>query len=311
MKILITGAAGYIGSSLVEILLRETSHHVLAVDNLMFNQSPFGSEFRNRQFRFFRGDVRNQSLIQRLVTDADVIIPLAALVGAPICEKEPAMAEAVNHDAVLNMLGSLSGDQFVIMPTTNSGYGKGGANGFCDEDSPLNPISKYAVDKVELEKRLMQHSSAVSFRLATVFGMSRRMRLDLLVNDFVYRAVNDGYVVLYEAGFRRNYIHVEDVCYTFLRAIERPEIYSGQIFNVGLSEANLTKSELCEEIQVQIPGFRYFESQGQSDPDQRDYLVSNAKLEATGWRPRVSLQAGIQELIRGYEVVKKMGHSNV
>lgn len=311
MKILITGGAGYIGSMLVEKLLRTTTHQITVVDSLYYGQSPFGSEFLNTRFKFVKGDIRDSALMNSLERKADIIIPLAALVGAPICKLDPVAADSVNKSAILDLFNRISEQQFIIMPTTNSAYGTGSENGYCDENSPLNPISKYAIDKVEVEKSLMNLKASVSFRLATVFGMSRRMRLDLLVNDFCYRAMTDGFMVLYEGHFRRNFIHVQDVVSIFIEAINCPDKYMSQIYNVGLSEANLTKIELCERIKKILPDFNYFTADYAKDPDQRDYLVSNKKLENTGWKPKIDLDTGIFELKNGLQSIKKIGHSNI
>lgn len=310
-KVLVTGAAGYIGTVMVERLLAANEFDVVALDSLMYGQTPFATEFSNQRFEFVNADVRDSRVVTEHANSADIIIPLAALVGAPICAKDPHTADAVNKAAVLEMFKNISKDQLVLMPTTNSAYGKGDNDNYCDENSPLRPISKYAIDKVEVENELMQLPNSVSFRLATVFGMSRRMRLDLLVNDFCYRAVNDRYLVLFEGHFKRNYIHVQDVVSAFESAITTPHLFVGEIFNVGLTEANLSKSELCLEIQKQIPDFNYFEAEFSKDPDQRDYLVSNEKIESLGWSPRVSLKDGIAELIKGFQMIKKHGFSNV
>jgi nucleoside-diphosphate-sugar epimerase len=234
-----------------------------------------------------------------LIKKADVVIPLAALVGAPMCSQDPVGATTVNHDAIVLMLKLLSKQQIVLMPTTNSAYGTGDKNNFCTEESPLNPISLYAKEKVGIEKELMQRGNAVSFRLATVFGMSPRMRIDLLVNDFTYRAVHDRFVVLFESSFKRNYVHVRDVSRVFQHAISNFDKMKGQIYNVGLSDANVSKRELCEHIQKQVPDFVFLDAPVGKDPDQRNYIVSNAKIEATGFKPMYSLDAGISDLIKG------------
>jgi nucleoside-diphosphate-sugar epimerase len=246
-----------------------------------------------------------------LMKDADIVIPLAALVGAPLCTLDPVGASTTNHDAITLMLKLLSKQQLVLMPTTNSAYGTGDENNFCTEESPLRPISLYAKEKVAIEKELMQRENAISFRLATVFGMSPRMRIDLLVNDFTYRAVNDRFVVLFEGYFKRNYIHVRDISRVFQHGIGNFETMKGQIYNVGLSDANVSKRELCEHIQRQIPSFVFLDAPVGKDPDQRNYVVSNAKIEATGFKPSVSLDSGIAELIKGYVMVKNSLYGNV
>jgi nucleoside-diphosphate-sugar epimerase len=246
-----------------------------------------------------------------LLKEADIVIPLAALVGAPLCNKDVVGADTTNKDAMFWLLNAVSKEQRIIMPTTNSAYGTGDENNFCTEDSPLRPISKYAVDKVAVEEKLMQHENAISYRLATVFGMSPRMRTDLLVNDLTYRAVNDGYVVIFEGHFKRNYIHVRDVCEAFLHAIYQFEEMRGNIYNVGLSSANVSKLELCEIIKKQIPNFTIVEGDIKKDPDQRNYIVSNEKLEATGWYPFHTLDDGVEELIKGYTYLKNNKYGNV
>jgi nucleoside-diphosphate-sugar epimerase len=246
-----------------------------------------------------------------LLKKADVVIPLAALVGAPLCNQDPVGATTTNRDAILMMLEHLSPSQWVLMPTTNSAYGTGDKDNFCTEESPLRPISRYAIEKVEVEKHLMQHRNAISFRLATVFGMSPRMRIDLLVNDFTYRAVNDRFVVLFESAFKRNYIHVRDVSRAFQHGLANFEKMKGQIYNVGLSDANVSKRELCEIIARHVPGFVFLEAPVGKDPDQRNYIVSNAKIEATGYRPAHSLDAGVAELVKGYTMIRNTLHGNV
>jgi len=232
-------------------------------------------------------------------------------VGAPLCNQDPVGATTVNHDAITLMLRMVSPSQRVLMPTTNSAYGSGDDNNFCTEDSPLRPISQYAREKVAIEKELMQRENSISFRLATVFGMSPRMRIDLLVNDFTYRAVHDRFVVLFESSFKRNYIHVRDVSRAFQHGIGNFERMKGQIYNVGLSDANISKRELCERIKAQVPDFVYVEAPVGKDPDQRNYIVSNAKIEATGFTPKVNLDAGITELIKGFTMIKNSLYGNV
>jgi nucleoside-diphosphate-sugar epimerase len=284
---------------------------VTVVDNFMYRQASLNQLCCDPRFNVLRGDIRSEETMAPLLAKADVVIPLAAYVGAPLCKADPVGAQTVNHDAVLMMLRNVSPNQAVLMPTTNSAYGSGDENNFCTEDSPLRPISKYAIDKVEVEKHLMEHPNSVSFRLATVFGMSPRMRLDLLVNDFAWRAVNDRFVVLFEGHFKRNYIHVRDVARAFLHGLDNFSAMRGKIFNVGLSEANLSKVELCEVLQRHIPDFHFVEAAVGKDPDQRNYIVSNARIEATGYRPAVSIDDGIVELIKGYRMIRNSVHGNV
>lgn len=310
MNVLVTGGAGYIGSTLTGMLLAE-GYKVSVLDNFMFGQNSLNHVCSNTNLKIINGDVRNKSLMASLMSQADVVIPLAALVGAPLCEKDPFGATSVNHDSVLDLLQSKSNDQLILMPTTNSAYGSGDENNFCTEESPLKPISQYAKEKVLVEKALLEHQNVISFRLATVFGMSPRMRLDLLVNDFCYRAVHDGVIVLFESQFKRNYIHVRDVCRTFIHGIENFGQMNGYVFNVGLSSANLSKLELCNKIQKHIPNLLIVQEEVKKDPDQRNYVVSNEKLESTGWYPLFSLDDGIAELIKGYSYLRKTGHSNV
>lgn len=309
-NILVTGGAGYLGSIMVPDLL-DAGHNVTVLDNFMFRQSSLNHACHNPNFSVVKGDIRVENVIAPLIKKADVIIPLAALVGAPLCSQDPVGATTINHDAITMMLKLISKEQRIIMPTTNSAYGTGDENNYCTEESPLRPISQYAIEKVAIEKEFMQHPNAISFRLATVFGMSPRMRIDLLVNDFTYRAVYDRFVVLFESHFKRNYIHVRDVSRVFRHALVHYDTMKGQIFNVGLSDANVSKKELCEHIQKQLPGFIFIEAAVGKDPDQRNYIVSNAKIEATGFRPEYSLDAGIAELIKGYTMIKNALYGNV
>ncbi|MBI1395535.1 MAG: NAD-dependent epimerase/dehydratase family protein [Betaproteobacteria bacterium] len=309
-KILVTGGAGYLGSTLVPELLA-AGHSVTVLDNFMFRQSSLNHVCHHPAFDVVRGDIRVESTMAPLLRQADVVIPLAALVGAPLCNMDPVGATTTNHDAIVMMLKLLSRDQVVLMPTTNSAYGTGDENNFCSEESPLRPISRYAKEKVAIEKELMQRENAISFRLATVFGMSPRMRIDLLVNDFTYRAVHDRFVVLFESSFKRNYIHVRDVARVFLHGLDNFATMKGEIFNVGLSDANVSKKELCDHIQARIPEFVVLEAPVGKDPDQRNYIVSNAKIEATGYRPVMSLDAGIAELVKGFTMIKNSQYGNV
>jgi nucleoside-diphosphate-sugar epimerase len=310
LDILVTGGAGYIGSTLVPELLA-AGHRVTVLDNFLFRQTSLNHVCHHPRFEVVKGDIRVEATMAPLLRKADVVIPLAALVGAPICSADPVGAKTVNHDAILMMLKMMSREQRVLMPTTNSAYGSGDENNFCTEQSPLRPISQYARDKVAIEDALMQGGNAVSFRLATVFGMSPRMRLDLLVNDFCYRALHDRFVMLFEGDFKRNYVHVRDVVRVFLHGIENFEALRGQVYNVGLSEANVSKRELCQHIQRQLPDFVFLDAPVGKDPDQRNYIVSNAKIEATGFRPQVSLDQGITELIKGLRMIRNTVHGNV
>lgn len=309
-NILVTGGAGYIGSIMVPELL-QAGHKVTVLDNFLFGQNSLAQLCADPNFDVIRGDIRSEATMKPLLAAADIVIPLAALVGAPMCSRDPTGATTTNHDAISSMLKLLSSNQIVLMPTTNSAYGTGDAQNFCTEESELRPISKYAIDKVEIEQALMQHPNAISFRLATVFGMSPRMRIDLLVNDFTYRAVTDRFVVLFESSFKRNYLHVRDVARVFLHGIENFGKMKGQIYNVGLSDANVSKKELCERIQTQVPDFVFVDAPIGKDPDQRNYIVSNAKIEATGFTPKFSLEAGIRELAKGYRMIRNARYGNV
>lgn len=309
-NILVTGGAGYLGSTMVPELLN-AGHKVTVLDNFLFKQNSLAHCCHHPSFSVVRGDIRIESIMKPLMAKADIIIPLAALVGAPMCSRDPIGATTTNHDAIELMLKLLSPNQWVLMPTTNSAYGTGDKNNYCTEDSPLRPISQYAIEKVAIEKELMQHANSISFRLATVFGMSPRMRTDLLVNDFTYRAVVDRFVVLFESHFKRNYIHVRDVMRVFLHGIENFSTMKGQVYNVGLSDANVSKWELCEAIQKRVPDFVFQEAKVGKDPDQRNYIVSNAKIEATGYKQAYSLDAGIQELVKGYTMIRNSIYGNV
>lgn len=309
-RVLVTGGAGYIGSVLVPMLLQR-GFGVTVLDNFSFGQSSLLDCCHYEGFEIVRGDVRDKALVKKHLDAADIAIPLACLVGAPICAQRPQEAQAINCDAVKMIVDLSRPDQRILYPNTNSGYGVGTPGEFCTEESPLNPISVYGTTKVEAEKYVLASGRGLTFRLATVFGVSPRMRIDLLVNDFTYRAVTDRFVILFEAHFKRNYIHVRDVARAFLHAIDNFETMKGEPYNVGLSEANLSKMELCEEIKKQVPAFTIMEAPIGKDPDQRNYIVSNEKLEATGFKPTHSLQWGITELIKGYQVIRRNQYSNV
>ena len=309
-NILVTGGAGYLGSIMVPDLLA-SGNKVTVLDNFMFKQASLNHCAYYPNFNVVKGDIRTEATMASLMKSADVIIPLAALVGAPICSLDPVGATSTNYDAIIMMLKLLSKEQIVLMPTTNSAYGTGDENNFCTEESLLFPISQYAKEKVAIEKELMQHPNAISFRLATVFGMSPRMRIDLLVNDFTYRAVHDRFLVLFESHFKRNYIHVRDVSRVFQHALNKHDEMQGNIYNVGLSDANVSKKELCERIAMQLPEFTFIEAPVGKDPDQRNYIVSNAKVESTGFSTEFSLDSGISELIKGYKMIRNTIYGNV
>jgi nucleoside-diphosphate-sugar epimerase len=310
LSVLVTGGAGYLGSILVSELLN-AGHRVTVLDNFMFNQVPFGHLCADPNFSIVRDDVRNHDAVAKLAAKADLIIPLAALVGAPLCARDPETATAVNRDAIATLLKTLSKEQRVLYPTTNSGYGIGESGKACTEETPLRPISLYGRTKSDAEQAVLDFGSSVAFRLATVFGTSPRMRLDLLVNDFVYRAVTDRAVVLFEAHFIRNYIHIRDVARAFLHALQNFDTMRGQVYNVGLSDANLSKAQLCERIKRHVPDFYSVEAAIGEDPDKRDYIVSNAKIEATGFMPKHSIDDGIVELIKSYAMMRKTAFGNV
>jgi nucleoside-diphosphate-sugar epimerase len=291
--------------------LLSKKHKVTVIDNFMYDQTSLATSIRDRNFEIIFGDVRDESLMKKLVSKADIIIPLAAIVGAPACDKDPVTAQSINKDSILWLLKQVSKSQQVIMPTTNSAYGSGDKNNFCDENSPLNPLSLYARDKVVVEKSLLEHENSTSFRLATVFGISPRMRLDLLVNNFTLRAITDGFVIVFEGHFKRNYIHILDVVQAFNLAIEKKDQFKGEIFNVGLSQANISKIELCQEIKKIVPDFLFLEAPLGKDPDQRNYIVSNKKIEALGFSPAVSLQEGLNELVKGLKMFNHKPFTNV
>jgi nucleoside-diphosphate-sugar epimerase len=308
--VLITGGAGYLGSVAAPALLN-AGYKVTVLDSFMFEETTLAACCADPDFDVIKGDARSEDVLRPLMKSADVIIPLAALVGAPMCNQDRGAAVSTNFEAVRTLSQMASKDQRIVMPITNSGYGVGEAGKMCTEDSPLNPISLYGRTKVDAEKVVLDRGNAISFRLATVFGMSPRMRLDLLVNDFVYRAVNDSALVLFEAHFKRNYIHVRDVARAFLHGIENFETMRDLPYNVGLSEANLSKAELCERIQKHVPRFVFLEAPIGEDPDKRDYIVSNDRLEGTGFKPAFGLDDGIVELIKGYRMLRKTTHGNV
>lgn len=309
MNILVTGGAGYIGAVLVPMLL-ESGHAVTVVDSFLYDQSALLDCCYHPNLEIIRGDARDRDLMRRSLEGKQAVFPLACLTGAPLCEADPLEARSVNLDAVEMLLELRSAEQRMIFPTTNSGYGIGQNGLHCTEETPLNPVSHYGRLKGEAERAILSAGNSIAFRLATAFGVSPRMRLDLLVNDFVYRAVTDRFVVLFQADFKRNYIHVRDVARVFLHALKGFDAMKGQTYNVGLSHANLSKRELCEEIKKQVPDFYFTEAQIGQDPDRRNYIVSNDKIESTGYRPLVSLREGIAELLKGYQVIRRKAYAN-
>jgi nucleoside-diphosphate-sugar epimerase len=310
LKLLVTGGAGYIGSILVPELLKE-GYEVVVVDNFMYNQASLLDCCYDEKLTIIRGDARDKTLMSDCLKKVDVILPLACLTGAPLCSKDELNAKATNLDAIKMILKLRSKDQWVIFPTTNSGYGIGEKDKYCTEETPLRPISLYGRLKVEAEAAVLDSGNSITFRLATVFGISPRMRLDLLVNDFVYRAVTDRFLVLFQAHFRRNYLHIRDAARAFLHALSNFDEMKDEPYNVGLSDANLSKWELCCKIKEQIPDFYFIEAEVGEDPDKRDYIVSNEKIESTGFKSRYSLRDGIKELIKGYQVIRRNQYSNV
>ena len=309
-KILITGGAGYIGSVLTPSLLN-LGYQVTVIDNLMFNQSSLLSVVNNKNFAFIKGDVRDKALIEKQVKTHDIIIPLAALVGAPLCARNESDTVSINFSSIENITKFKSKDQKVIFPTTNSGYGLGQGDLFCTEETPLKPISLYGKTKVDAEKAVLDSGDTVTFRLATVFGLSPRMRLDLLVNDFTWRAARDKFIVLFESHFKRNFVHIQDVVRAFIFALDNYDNLKNNAYNLGLSSANLSKLELCEKIKEYVPDFFITESEINTDPDKRNYIVSNEKIENEGYKTAYTLDNGIEEILKAYSLLDSSFHSNI
>jgi len=303
MKILITGGAGYLGSVITGKMLN-AGYEVIVLDKLIFNQVSLLTYTSNPNFKFIHGDVRNLELLERLCNEVDVIIPLAAIVGFPACASEPELAKDINFKQIFNIVKFTNGKgKKILYPNTNSGYGIGVGQTECTEESPLNPISVYGITKCDAENFLKTNTDAIIFRLATVFGVSPRMRTDLLVNDFTYEAITKKYITVFEKNFKRNFIHIQDVASVFLYMLENYEQYRGEIFNVGLSNANLSKQELLEKIQEHVKNFAINYNDYFEDPDKRDYIVSNSKVESTGWAPKWTIDMGIKELIMAYQMI--------
>ena len=309
-KVLVTGGAGYIGSVFVPQLL-EKGYQVTVLDNFMYKQNSLLDICYHPKLDIVVGDVRDEGPLKKEVVELDIIVPLAAIVGAPACDRDESLATNVNQTQAEQIAKWVSDQQMVLFPVTNSGYGIGQEGKYCDEETPLNPISHYGRTKVEAEKILLNAGNVVTFRLATVFGSAPRIRMDLLVNDFVYRAYNDRFIVLFESHLKRNYIHIRDICSVFFHAINNYDHMKGSPFNIGLSNANLSKMELCEKIKKHIPDFHVFESKLAEDPDKRDYIVSNAKIESTGWKPSYTIDDGIIELIKVYSYLTINAFKNV
>ena len=308
--VLVTGGAGYLGSILTEHLLNN-NYKVIVVDSLRYEQNSLFHLCSNPNFSFIYADVRNVDTLKPLVQKADVIIPLAAIVGAPACDQDPHAAQSVNYEAVVQLNALRSAEQLLIYPNTNSGYGTKSSVVYCDENTPLEPISLYGVVKVKAENELLQSENSISLRLATVFGMSPRMRIDLLVNHFVYTAIHEKYIIIFEKDFKRNYIHIRDVANCFIYCIERRDTMKGQAYNVGFPDANLSKQDLAEMIKSYIPDFYVHYSDIGEDVDKRNYIVSSAKIMGKGFIPQFSLSHGINELIKGLSMIQHQCYSNV
>ncbi len=308
--VLVTGGAGYIGAVLCRQLL-DRGYRVTVLDNFMYRQNSLLDCCPEVSFQVVRGDCRDEGVVVDLLRDADIVIPLAALVGAPLCNRDRVGAYTINFEAVQLLTKLSSKNQRIIFPVTNSGYGIGQPGIPCTEDSPLRPISLYGETKVKAERVVLDRGNAITLRLATVFGASPRMRMDLLVNDFVWRAVHDRAVTVFEGQYKRNYIHIRDVVKAFLHAIDHFETMKNRPYNVGLEDANLSKVELCREIQRILPQFVFCEAPIGEDPDKRDYIVSNERILSTGFRPDWSLERGVRELIKCYTIVNGTGYGNV
>ena len=296
-KVLITGAAGYLGSMLTTSLVN-IGHNVTAVDLLKYDKNSLSHLFGKKNFKFIKDDVRDEQCLKKIVKNQEFIFPLAALVGAPLCEKFKKNTKETNFESIKKLVKIVNRNQKIIYPTSNSGYGIGKKNKYCDENSPLNPISLYGVTKAEAEKIILEFKNSVCFRLATVFGFSYRMRTDLLVNNFVERSVKYKKLELFEPHFRRNYIHISDVISAFIFAIENFKSLRGQTYNLGLSKANLTKLALAKKIKKKVKDLKITIIKNKFDPDKRDYYVSNKKIENAGYKPRITIEDGIEELIQ-------------
>ncbi len=310
MKILITGGAGYIGSVLTDLLL-SNDYQITVYDNFMFRQNSLNNLFSNKNLNVIDGDIRDRNLLNNEISKHDVIIPLAAIVGAPACEKYKFISNEINYKSNLDLVKNKSKDQLILMPTTNSAYGSGNSDNYCNEDSPLKPLSDYARQKVKLEEEILNFENVISFRFATVFGFSPKMRFDLLVNDFTQKAYSDKYIILFEENFKRNYLHVKDAANVFMHTLNNLSSFNHKIYNVGLSNANISKRELCDKIKEQLPNFVYNTSPFSWDPDKRNYIVDNTRIENTGFKCLYNLDDGIKELIKGIKTISMKLYTNI
>lgn len=308
-RVLVTGGAGYLGSVLVEALL-DSGHAVTVLDDLMYRQESLLHVCARPGFEFERGDARDPAVLARLLAGADAVLPLAAIVGAGACDRDPWKAASVNLDAIRLLMKLRSPSQLVVYPMTNSGYGSKSGEVFCTEETPLEPVSLYGRTKAEAEAEVLSAPGTTSLRLATMFGVSPRMRVDLLVNHFTWAAVTDGYLVLFEKDFKRNFIHVRDVADLFLHVLREPDRVIGRCFNAGLDDANLSKEELALRIKAHVPSFHVRASEVGRDPDRRNYVVSSARLRDAGFEARRTLDEGIRELLRGYRMLPRPGNRN-
>ena len=308
-KILVTGGAGYLGSVLVPELLKN-GYIVTVLDLFIYGQSSLLDCCYDKKLTVIHGDCRDEGTLKEALEGQDIIIPLAAIVGFPACDRDKTAAVSTNLEAIKLLLKLREPEQQIVFPCTNSGYGIGQGDSYCDETSPIKPISLYGKTKMEAERLILQSGNSVTFRFATLFGASPRMRTDLLVNDFVYRAVNDRSLVIFEGDFVRNYLHVRDAAKAFIFAIEHFKEMQGQTYNCGLSDSNLTKKELCQKIKIFIPNFEHINAEYSTDPDKRNYYVSNKKIDALGFKPEYSLDDGIEELIKAYSIIKNNKYGN-
>ena len=300
--VLVTGGAGYVGAILSEHLLA-AGHTVTVIDNLRSGGGSLWHLCAHQRFDFVNGDVRDAPLMRALVARVDAIVPLAAVVGAPACDREPDLAQALNLEAIRLLNRVRRSGQLVIFPTANSGYGTQKTNTPCDENTPLEPISLYARTKMQAEAELLASGHVISLRLATAFGMSPRMRTDLLVNHFVHEAVTAGHLTIFEKDFTRNYVHVRDIADCVLHCLEHAGRMMGRPYNVGLDDANLSKEALALKIKAHVPEFCVQFAPIGRDPDQRNYIVSNARMRQEGFEARRGLDDGIEELIKGYRMM--------